>query len=298
MSHLQAGIFGVAAGDALGVSYDGKKRDTFDVRTRTVNGARADTSVWSDDTSMTLAVLDSLIACSGEFSAKDMMERFAAWRYEGRYTPTGRAFGIGRTVSIALSRFREGTEPELCGSADVLSNGNGALMRMLPLALLKNPKRLQWIDAAGKLTHGHEISVMCCRLYEAVLTGLLNGLAPCAAVEAAVTPRPSWVPEYIVEKLLQLKILARASIGSSGFVVDTLTAALWCLINTSSYREAVETAVNLGRDTDTTASVTGGLAGVLYGIGGEKGIPEDWIAGLRRSADIAALCEKGESYMR
>ncbi len=298
MSTILAGIYGSAVGDALGVPFERKTRDTFLCEDMIVNGGQPyPVGTWSDDTSMLLAEIDSLGRC-GYFDDNDTMRNFVSWLFHGKFTPAEQSFGVGRTTSIAVSRFREGMLIEECGGRDVLDNGNGALMRMLPYALLKNPDRRTIADRSGQMTHAHIISRRCCEVYVRVVEELLDGYDPETAVVRAVTPMRARLPDIIADQLLRLGTTARKEIKSTGYVVDTLTASLWCLIHTDNFADAVLAAVNLGSDTDTTGSVTGGLAGILYGLDEEKGVPTAWSHALLRYQWIEKLCEDVAPLMR
>lgn len=298
MSHLLEGVLGAAVGDALGVPWERRKRDTFVAEDlRIYGGQPLPVGTWSDDTSMILAAVDSL-GDKGGFDEEDTMRRFSNWLYKAEYTPHGKTFGVGRTTSLAISRFREGTALDLCGGNELLDNGNGALMRMLPYALLADPNRADIADRAGALTHSHRISRACCALYVRVVDALLAGEDPETAVARALTPLPSDMPDCIAALFLNLGVMKREEIKSTGYVLDTLTASLWCLIHTETYADAVLAAVNLGGDTDTTGSVTGGLAGIYYGLNGKKGIPDAWSHALVRYDWIEELCAKADPLMR
>lgn len=298
MSHLIAGVVGAAVGDALGLPYDGHKRDTYRCEDMVPLGKRTlPIGYWSDDTSMILAELDSL-AEKGEYDAEDVMGRFAQWIYDGRYTPAGQSFGVGRTTASAVSRYRSGTPADLCGGREILDNGGGALMRILPYALLKDPNRLNIVDAAGSLTHAHQISRQMCLIYCYLVDEFLAGRTPREALNAILDNDACDVPEHYLGRLQSVEAVARVSVPNSGFACDLLLAAIWCLVHTNNYVDAVLLAVNLGGDTDTLGSVTGGLAGILYGVGGEKGVPTAWSHALARYEDIVKLCERCDTLMR
>ena len=298
MSHLLAGIVGSAVGDALGVPYDGRKRDTFVCEEMVPLEKRTlPIGFWSDDTSMMLAELDSL-GEMGKFDPDDVMSRFAQWIYEGCYTPLGTAYGVGRTTSMAVSRYRSGTPADLCGGRDILDNGSGALMRILPYALLKDPNRHNVIDEAGSLTHAHQISRQVCRIYSYFVDELLKGLSPKEALEQVLMHDTYDVPEYYMQRFQTLPHMARVSVPNSGFAPDLLQGAIWSLIHSDNYADAVLTAVNLGGDTDTLGSVTGGLAGIIYGVGGDTGVPTAWSHALARFEYIVNLCEENDALMR
>ena len=273
---------GLAVGDALGVPFEFLRRDTFSVTDMVGYGTHCQPpGTWSDDTSMTLATLDSF-RCLGKIDLNDLMQRFVNWAYYGSYTAHGDMFDIGGTTSRALEKYRKYGKPQNCGGSSARDNGNGSLMRILPLAFIPHTK--MDVYQVSALTHAHEISVMACRHYLTVVEKLLSGANKKDALKSleyecdGVFIRVPIIDEYPREK-----------IQSSGYVVDTLEAALWCFMKTENYRDCVITAVELGDDTDTVAAVAGGLAGIYYGVGGEKGIPEEWIEKIARKEWIAEL---------
>lgn len=280
------GIMGLVVGDALGVPVEFRMRDTFTVSDMTGFGTHNQPAgTWSDDSSMTLATVES-IARTGKIDPADMMNNFSRWLYEAEFTAHGSVFDVGGATRRAVDRYRTGTSPEKCGGTSVRDNGNGSLMRILPLAFTRCSK--QQIVAVSALTHAHPISTEACVLYISVAKALLDHVPVDAAVHLAA--EQSGLAEF--SRLRELKNLTRDEIKSSGYVVATLEAALWCLHHTKSYRECVLLAVNLGEDTDTVAAVAGGLAGILYGCGGERGIPDEWISQIARKDWIKELCEE------
>lgn len=271
---LRAAMYGLAIGDALGVPYEFKNRDTFECTGMTGGGTWGQPAgTWSDDTSMTLATLDSLNACHGEVSEDDMQRRFLDWKDRGLYAVDGKVFDIGNTTSQALE-MGWGIDRED-------ANGNGSLMRILPLAFA--PCGFWDVQRASAITHAHWMSCEACVIYVGIAKELLEG----ADIDMAVL---HWAQkEYSpFDRLARLHGMRRDDIESDGFVVNTLEAALWCLLHTHSYEDAVLTAVNLGGDTDTTAAVTGGLAGILYGL---EDIPVEWVEALRNRGEIDRLVD-------
>lgn len=282
---VYSGIMGLVVGDALGVPFEFCQRDTFKAEGMTGYGTHNQPpGTWSDDSSMTLATLKSLALNKG-INPDDIMARFARWLERGSYTPYGEVFDIGNATYSAIQRFRGGTPLSRCGGRTAFDNGNGALMRILPLAFVPHT-RYELRTVAG-LTHAHEISQIACEIYVETAVNLLAGMHKHDAVFNA----GGYWPDCF-DRLFWLTSLGREEIRSTGYVVDTLEAALWCLLKTDSYRACVLTAVNLGDDTDTIAAVAGGLAGILYGVGGEKGIPEEWIEQIARHDEIKQLCER------
>jgi len=293
MTKIYSGIMGLVVGDALGVPVEFKtrdvefnRRDSFKITDMIGYGTyNMPPGTWSDDSSMMLATVES-IARLGRISTDDIMQNFYRWVDESAFTPYGEMFDIGRATREAIQRYAWGTPARKCGGEAEWDNGNGSLMRILPLAF--TDCRYQMVNAVSSLTHAHEISLEACRIYVSVARKLLQG-KPLDRIVKTIKPE---LPVY--ERLPKLDTLQRDEIKSSGYVVDTLEAALWCNLKSNSYRECVLMAVNLGEDTDTVGAIAGGLAGIMYGIGGEQGIPEKWINQIARKEWIAELCGKFE----
>jgi len=281
MDKIYNAIMGLAVGDALGVPYEFRKRGTFTASGMTghgTHGQRAGT--WSDDTSLTLATMESLIRKNG-VDPWDIMSNFTDWLFGNKFTAHGAVFDVGGTTREAITRFNEGSPPEECGCGDYEDNGNGSLMRILPLAFL--PVSDRTVAEISALTHSHKLSKTACVLYIKIARGLLQGEDNISAVKGALDGMT--LPKTF-QRLWRLDKLTRNEVRSGGFVADTLEAALWCVVNSDSYSGCVLAAVNLGGDTDTTAAVAGGLAGIAFGD-----IPQKWIALTARMDYIGKLCE-------
>lgn len=301
---IKAVMIGHAVGDALGVPVEFCSR--AELQADPVTDMRGFGSYpvpagsWSDDTSMALAALDGLV--SGKIDYGEIMDNFVKWCCDGTYTPTGEMFDIGRTCLDAIHKHI--TEPTLaptaCGMDGEYANGNGSLMRIHPFALIiwgndrLLPELDNIIDDASSLTHAHERAKLACKIYTRVLLALLDD----PRIETALLALKSAENHY--KNNAELCHCARlfdanfahlpiAEIRSTGYVVDTLEAALWCLLTTDSYRECVLKAVNLGDDTDTIAAVAGGLAGALYGY---EAIPNKWLDTLIHREYIEKMCER------
>lgn len=247
MSSLRDCIFGLAVGDALGVPYEFLKRDSF-LCTDMIGYGSHDrpAGTFSDDTAMTLATCDSIRA-TGRINVTDLRKRFEQWAYLGFYTPDRAAFGIGQTTLRALVNR--------AGQSSERDNGNGSLMRIAPLAYTQATN--EQIRNVSAITHAHEISMQACVDFVKILRIVVCGEEPDLS---------EWLGK------------PREQIGSTGYVVHTLEASLWCFANTTSYEECVLAAVNLGADADTTAAVAGALAGARYGV---ESIPTKWMETLR-----------------
>ena len=307
----RAVLLGVAVGDALGVPVEFAARAAR--LTDPVLGMRAygthhqPAGTWSDDSSLTFCLAESL-AAHPALDAADLAHRLRRWLEAAYWTAHGETFDVGIATRQALGRLAHGTAPAEAGGTGEFDNGNGALMRLLPLvfhaAFQQHPvdfaAQLALTHAAARLTHGHPRSSVGCWLYLTVARYLLAGAAPAAAYAAlvadaaaalAVAP-PAFAAEAAAYRRVldgTLPMLPETAIQSSGYVVHTLEAALWCLLTETTYAATVLKAVNLGDDTDTTAAVAGGLAALAYG---EAAIPADWLAVVARRADIEALAQR------
>lgn len=303
------GIIGLAIGDAMGVPIESVSREVLfeSPITKMQEGGIHGQPIgsWSDDTSLTLATIDSIIKCFG-ISTIDMGNRFVEWMDKSKYTATGRSFGIGRTTLISLSKFQKEGQPFESGLASEHSNGNGSLMRMLPIAYYCYSASLQPNDVLGIvkkvscITHSHDISVLGCYIYVLYAIKLLEGKTKNEAYKEIQKNSYSQFSRTCQEaycRILKKNIaeLPIEAIKSSGYVVDTLEATLWTLLNTESFNQAIIGAINLGEDTDTIGACTGGLAGIIYGL---KSINPEWRIDLKRYTYIRAMCEEFDSVLR
>ena len=266
-------FLGLAVGDAVGTTLEFRPRDTQPRLEDMVGGGPFDQPPggWTDDTSMALALADSLAAC-GTLDCRDLMDRFVRWWREGEYSHMGGCFDIGTTTREALQRYQRTGDP-LAGSTDRWSAGNGSLMRLAPVAVRFWDDRPRAIAAAAeqsRTTHGAEEAVDACREFAELLADAIAG-SPRAD---ALAPRPFQGAPAIARIMAgSWRGRARDTIRSSGYVVHTLEAAIWSVARTGDFRNAVLLAANLGDDADTVAAVTGQLAGALYGL---SGIPDRW----------------------
>ena len=267
-------LLGLAVGDAVGTTLEFKARDSYPPLTDMVGGGpfRLKAGEWTDDTSMALALADSLAECD-EFDPADLMGRFVRWRDEGAYSCTGRCFDIGMTVSAALRRFQQTGDP-IAGSTDPNTAGNGSLMRLAPVALRHWREREKLRDVAARqsqTTHGAAEAVSACVGYAEILADAIEG-RPRSEV---LGPRSGGFAGKIGSILNGgWRGKLRDDVVSSGYVAHSLEAALWSLARTADFRSAILTAANLGGDADTTAAIAGQLAGALYGA---AGIPPVWV---------------------
>lgn len=306
-SKIKAVMIGHAVGDALGVPVEFCKREQRKKQPVTdmmgYGTYPVPAGAWSDDTSMSIAALDSL--ADGCLDFDGIMDNFIKWLSQDEYTPTGKTFDVGHTCLCAIrNRMKNQDLPAVqCGQGGEYANGNGSLMRIHPFVLYAYTKCMKYDDwsdlirSASALTHAHERSRLGCMIYTFVLFHLLadpNKSVIWTALrraEAHLCDEPEFC-HYIRLFAPDFAALPEDEIKSSGYVVDTLEAAVWCLLTTDSYRDCVLKAVNLGGDTDTVAAVAGGLAGALYGY---EGIPQAWRETLIKREWIEEMCERAGS---
>lgn len=300
----KSALFGVAVGDALGVPVEFKNRQTISKNPVTdmigYGTYNLPAGTWSDDSSLTFCLAEAL---TQDFDLNIIGQNFVKWTRENYWTPYGYIFDIGIGTSRAISRLAKGEKPELAGGFEETDNGNGSLMRILPLLfyLLDKPinERYDITKNVSSITHGHIRSVIACFYYLEFAQHILSGKDKFEVYKHLQTEIPNHLTGLTIhpteiekfDRLLNGDIAAldENEIQSSGYVLHTLEASIWCLLTTDSYHEAVLKAVNLGSDTDTTGAVTGGLAGLLYGIGN---IPEKWLQQIARYDDIENLAER------
>lgn len=279
-------LVGLAVGDAVGTTLEFSRRDAGPPLEDMLGGGpfKLEPGYWTDDTSMALCLAESLLSC-GCVDPKDLMSRFVRWWRHGENSCTGECFDIGMTIRSALTRFEKTGDP-IAGSADPMSAGNGSLMRVSPVAIFYCHDVTSAKEAAvaqSITTHAAPSAVDACVWFvELLIHAIRSGskaevLAP-AHIELdrdiAKIAAGSW------------KDKSRDQISSSGYVVHTLEAALWCVDRAEDFEEAVLIAANLGDDADTVAAVTGQLAGAIWGC---SNIPSDWIERLAWGKEITQM---------
>ncbi len=301
IEHIKSALFGVAVGDALGVPVEFLSRETVrknPVTEMTGYGTyHLPPGTWSDDSSLTFCLAEAL---TQDFDLNLIAQNFVRWAHEDFWTARGDVFDIGIATRKAISRIAAGEKPEFAGGTDASSNGNGSLMRILPLLfyLLDKPlnQRFEIIKMVSSITHGHIRSIIACFYYLEFARKIIEGNDKFGIYQSLQTEITAFLISISIpvdqisffDRLLKHNIfeLNDDEIFSSGYVLHTLEAAVWCLLTTNTFTDAVLKAVNLGEDTDTTAAVTGGLAGLLYGW---QKIPEKWLNQLARIDDIEDL---------
>lgn len=301
---INATLFGVAIGDALGVPVEFQTRKEISKKpVKDMIGFGTHNQppgTWSDDSSLTFCLAEAL---TQSFNLTTIGQNFVKWYYQAYWTAHGEVFDVGIATRKAIAGLVEGVRPDLAGGIDVSSNGNGSLMRILPLAFYIKDRsiheRYELIKQVSSITHAHIRSVIACFYYIEFALQLLNGCSPSVAyinTQSLVSNHLfdlSINPDEIVlfDRLLKHNIAESSEddILSSGYVVHTLEASIWCLLTTNSYETAVLKAINLGDDTDTTGAVTGGLASLAYGF---DSIPARWVAKVARNNDINELAKR------
>ena len=296
---LRAGVYGHLVGDAIGVPYEFTSPDpdrTVELRGNGAHGQPPGT--WSDDGALMLALLDSLLSVG--FDPEDQGRRALAWLDERAYTPDGDGiFDIGGATAAALSRLRAGVPAIEAGTTGPRDQGNGSLMRILPIALVDPPdddaELVERAHLASRVTHGHPNCQTACALYVLVARTLIEhrggdreaGLALATDRLLAVYERQ---PEFA--SVLRELLAHRSKVGKpgGGWTLDSFWTAWEAFAGSSSYRETIERVIRLGGDTDSNAAIAGGLAGLRWGLDERSGgIPEEWLEGLRGRTLVEAL---------
>jgi ADP-ribosyl-[dinitrogen reductase] hydrolase len=280
-------MLGLACGDAIGTTVEFSPRGSFAQVTDMTGGGpfRLQPGQWTDDTSMALCLAESLLA-KGGFDPADQMARYLNWWHWGYLSSTGSCFDIGMTVRDALGRFHDTGMP-YSGSSDARSAGNGSLMRLAPVVLFAHPDMAnvhQYAADSSRTTHGAPEAVEACQLFAEILSAALSGKPKDALLkDLQFKPRLA-KPEDIASGAFLEK--DESAIHGTGYCIASLEAALWCFFKTDNFQDAVLRAANLGDDADTTAAITGQIAGAYYGA---KSIRPDWIEKLSMRDDIEAM---------
>lgn len=309
MSKIKSGVFGFIVGDAMGVPIEFVDREQLikkPIKEMTGYGTyNMPEGTWSDDTSMTIATMESIVE-QEKISYTDIMNRFVAWIIQGKYTPTGKVFDVGNTCRDAIESYILNPEyPLEAGKKDINSNGNGSLMRILPIVYyayynkIKDEELIKLITDVSSLTHGHEISCLGCYIYTRYLLFLLSGKDKFAAYNMTKLVDYSSFSEEslkVYHRLLKEDIskLPLDKIKSTGYVVDTLEASIWVNLNSKSFKQAIIGAINLGEDTDTVGAITGSIAGIIYGY---SEIPEKWLNKLASFTELTKLTDSFEQKL-
>ena len=291
LSRFLGCLLGLAVGDAVGATVEFKKRGDFFPLSDMVGGGphKLKPGQWTDDTSMALCLAISLIEQEG-FDEIDQMDRYCRWRGEGYQSSTGECFDIGLTTNYALDCYQT-TGEALAGPTDPDSAGNGSIMRLAPVPMFFYPEQdlVEKFSAEGsRTTHGAAACVDACRLLGVITLRALSG-APKDKVLSAGINLHFETGEIAAIATEAYRTKYEADILGSGYVVESLEAALWCFVTTESFETAILKAANLGDDADTTAAVCGQVAGAYYG---ESGIPLRWREQVAMRENIRDLAKR------
>lgn len=283
VERYQGALIGLAVGDAVGTTLEFKPPGTFEPIDDMIGGGpfRLDPGQWTDDTSMALCLAESLIERKG-FDAVDQLRRYVKWCRTGYLSSTGRCFDVGGTIIRALQKF-ESTGDAYCGSTDRYSAGNGSLMRLAPVPLYYSDRPAEAIEKSGessRTTHQAPAAIDACRYMGGLIVGALHGAGKSELLSSLYSPVAGYWDEHTLVETIEE--IARGSfrakmppeIKGTGYVVESLEAALWAFYHSKSFKEGLLLAVNLGNDADTTGAIFGQLAGAYYGV---RGIPEEWV---------------------
>lgn len=288
----QGCLLGLAVGDAVGTTVEFKDRGTFTPLTDMVGGGPFNLPAgdWTDDTSMALCLADSLINTG--FDPKNQMDQYVDWYLNGHMSTTGRCFDIGGTTRSALERYRRDPEKNpFAGSTHFLDAGNGCIMRLAPVPIRysNNPELARELSGTqSSTTHGSDECVEASSMFGEILVRALNGetyKAKLVILEENGLRSPNLDAiargDYLTKSVTDIK--------GSGYVVESLEAALWCFMSTDNFRDCILAAANLGDDADTTAAVAGQLAGAYYGL---TGIPDTWVKRVAWGTQIISMADQ------
>lgn len=296
------GLVGNAIGDALGLPVEFKSREelkanpVFEMQSfgshMTVQGT------WSMNTSMIIALMESIRGC-GRINQSDILHKMSRWLHLADYTVGAEVINSNPTIAMAVERFKKGYDLDECGDAFEFATDNGALVRILPIAFLcynyniQGKARYNLVKSVTRLTHATEKCILANMIFVNYACYLLEGYYPAVALQKIQKEDYSFFSEACVDSFSRilkknLTELPEEEIRSHSGVIETLEAAIWSLVTTRNFEQAVMTAVNLGHDTDTIGALTGGLAGLYYGM---QCIPKRWLDKLKRLPELEAISE-------
>jgi len=298
---VKDGIIGLIVGDALGVPVEFSYREDLEdnpvTRMEGYGTYNQPPGTWSDDSSMTIATMTSIINKKG-IDYADIMDEFCNWVFEAEYTPYNEVFDIGITTRSAIGNYYyKKTSPLDSGLDGERDNGNGSLMRILPLAYIKDID-YETVENVSALTHAHKRSKIACVLYIEMARSML--VNDDMTIDEHIRNACDKIKEYYKdsEELAHFKRifnndLTYDTVSAKGYVITTFESVVYALKNGKNYKDTLLKAVNLGRDTDTVGAICGGLAGIYYGF---DDIPIDWVGQLAQIDCLLELCEKYEAF--
>ena len=275
---IKGALVGLACGDAVGTTLEFQRRGTFEPMTDMVGGGpfKLKKGEWTDDTSMALCLAQSL-ASQKKFDPVDQMNRYCNWYQYGYMSSNGECFDIGITVQTALQAYLQTKNP-FSGPVDENTSGNGSIMRLAPIPMFYHKHYEQCIKYAGessRTTHGSAECIDSCKLFSSLLFNAFRSHSKIEIFEKnSYEPYCDNVKNIANKSFLSLDY---SQISGSGYVIESLISALWCFMNSSSFKECVLLAANIGNDADTTAAISGQIAGAFYGM---SGIPNSWVESI------------------
>ena len=299
---IVGGLVGNAIGDALGLPVEFKSREelkanpVFEMQGfgshMTVQGT------WSMNTSMIIALMESIREC-GRINQSDILHKLSRWLHLADYTVGAEVINSNPTIAMAIERFKKGYDLDECGDAFEFATDNGALVRILPIAFLcynyniQGKARYNLVKSVTRLTHATEKCILANMIFVNYACYLLEGYYPAVALQKIQQEKYSFFSEACVESFSRilkdnLATLPEDAIQSNSDVIESLEAAIWSLVTTRNFEQAVIKAVNLGHDTDTIGALTGGLAGLYYGM---QGIPKRWLDKLKKLPELETIAE-------
>lgn len=305
---LYGGIFGFCVGDMLGVPVEfssRQERKNDEIKELRAYGTyNQPFGTWSDDTSLMLCLIDAI---NRGFTIENLANNFISFYKDGLFTPHGEVFDIGVSTQNAIEKMINGINPIECGGKCEDENGNGSLMRILPIAFLQKKcgidNTIKMVEDVSSLTHLHDRSKLACIFYVELASQLIENKNKKDAYNSVIefvktNCKYRYFEEFkYFDNILNKRIInmSENQIKSTGYVIDTLEAVLWLFMNFDSYEQMVLGAVNLGGDTDTIAAIVGGLAGIYYGF---SKIPNKWIQTICRKKEIKEMISNFESVIK
>ena len=301
--HTKGLLFGIAIGDAMGVPVEFMSRKHLQANPVTCMRAfgthHQPAGTWSDDTSMSMLLVEQLIE---GYEVQKLANRFCKWYQYNEWTPHGQIFDMGISTRNAMDKLAKDVSALQSGEYDDYSNGNGSLMRILPLAIyLQNrpiDERFRVVREVSSITHAHIRSVIGCFFIVEFVINLLKDKDKCDAYYETqnlvrdylhlIDVKTSEIELYNRILFDDISCTPQEDIYSSGYIIHTLEASLWAFLTTDNFKDAVLKAVNLGDDSDTVGCVTGGMAGLFYGF---EQIPSEWVEVLAKRENIEELCK-------
>ena len=309
MYHVRDGIIGLAIAEALGVPTESNHREDLLEKPVTKMIPKISSGIpkgaWGPGTSMAIATMDAISKQGINYTA--IADNFVKWFTTNKFCSISESFGIENTTLKALVRYTQHMDEAYeCGSDDYYDNGNDALARILPVAYYFSVHKdtdkniYDVVKKVASITHAHEISVLGCYIYVRFAMFLLKGNNKFSALNKVKSLdysmfKKNSLDEYSRILVANITDLEIEEIKSTSYIVDTLEAAIWCLLKSDSYKECAIATTNIGGDTDTIGAVAGGLAGIVYGFGN---IPKNYLDDLRKKDYLIELCENYETFLR